>query len=80
MKIELDKTQIDAVVAAQIAALEKQIKSLEKKLSSREEKIAKMQNGMDLTKETRSRISELAESIHAELEDAGWVAIDQEDW
>ena len=80
MKIELSDIQIDDVVKQQIKALEKEVRSLNSKLNNRDKKIARMQGGMDLTKETRKDIRESAEHLKGLLQDAEWTEYDDGGW
>lgn len=78
MKIQLDEAQIDAVTKAEIASLRKQVTSLENKLKTKEKQLMLARNGMDLTKERRAKLRDLAYDLMTQLQDANWADYDEQ--
>jgi len=66
-----------ATTAVQIKELEKQVKSLQKKLARRDGDIASMRGGMDVTRERRNTIREMAMSLVTALDEARWADVDE---
>jgi predicted nucleic acid-binding Zn-ribbon protein len=77
VKIELDKSQIDAVTQAEITALRKEVASLERKLKTKENQLTALRDGMDVSKERRAKLRGIANDLMLELENAGWATYDE---
>jgi len=77
VNVPADSIHPDAQKAIEL--LEKKIKNLENKLKRRDEQIASIKIRMDLSKETRERICDLADQLVSELKEANWVEFDDED-
>jgi len=75
--IEVSSDMIEASALKKIEQLEKENKSLQSKIERREKQIAKLQHGVDLTKEKREEIAELCEQLRSRLIDAGWIEYDE---
>ena len=75
--VELPDNMIEEASLVAVSQLQKKVKTLEQKLQRRDEKIRKLQGGMDISKERRQKLKELAEYIVEELNDAGWYEIDK---
>lgn len=80
--IEVDPKDlnIDNAATLKITDLEKQIKSLERKLKNRDEKIAALQQGMDMSKEVRTKVHNLCEELVAALKINCWVDDEDDCW
>lgn len=76
MKIELNENQLDEVTKETIKSLEKRVKSLETKLRNRDRTIQDLRKGIDISKERRATIQQLAQNLVAELQNAGWTDYD----
>jgi len=79
MEIDLSSKDIDQQLALEVERLTREKRALEAKLERREKKIAELQSGMDLTKEVRLQIRELADSLVEKLQDAQWIST-YENW
>lgn len=59
-----------------IKGLEKKIRTLEQKLARREKRIVDLEEGMDLTKDRRKHVRELATALFNALGEADWIDVD----
>jgi sugar-specific transcriptional regulator TrmB len=75
VSIDISSLDLDKLANDRIMELEKQVRSLERKLKTREQKITDLQSGMDVTKEKRAEIRDLANQLVDSLEWNGWVNI-----
>jgi len=75
VKVPIEMISPDA--AEIINQLQKKIRSLENKLKRRDARIAALESGMDLTKERRDEIRQLATKLVNALKASEWVEIDE---
>ena len=76
MKIELNSDQINEIAKLRIKELEKEVAKLRKTVTTQKRKLEDLSNGMDITKERRSKIRTLAEGLASELSGANWTDYD----
>lgn len=68
---------LDENAVATIKDLTKKIRNLEQKLERRDKRIADLEGGMDLSKECRKKVRQLAINLADSLEEANWIDVNR---